>query len=82
LFQGSEMGNALKKMEDEALKLPIRSRARLAERLIASLEKVIDPEVESEWSAEVERRSAELTGGKVKAIPASKVLKKARTALR
>jgi hypothetical protein len=36
------MGNALKKMEDEALKLPARSRARLAERLIASLEKVVD----------------------------------------
>ena len=43
------MGNALKKMEDEALKLPARSRARLAERLIASLEKVVDPEAESEW---------------------------------
>jgi hypothetical protein len=43
------MGNALKKMEDGALKLPARSRARLAERLIASLEKVIDPEAESKW---------------------------------
>ena len=54
------MGNALKKMEDEALKLLARSRARLAERLIASLEKVIDPEAESEWFAEAERRSTEL----------------------
>jgi len=76
------MSNALKKMEDEALKLPARSKARLAQRLIASLEKVVDPEAESEWFTEVERRSAELAGGKVKGIPANKVLKKARTALR
>jgi putative addiction module component (TIGR02574 family) len=76
------MGNALKKVEDEALKLSARSRARLAERLIASLEKVVDPEAESEWFAEVERRSTELALSKVKGRPANKVLKKARTALR
>jgi putative addiction module component (TIGR02574 family) len=76
------MGNALKKMEDEALKLTARSRARLAERLIASLDKFVDPDAESEWRAEVERRSSELARGKVKGIPANKVLKKARTALR
>jgi len=76
------MGNALKKMEDEALKLPPRSRARLAERLVASLEKVVDPEADREWLAEVERRSGELASGKVKGISANKVLKNVRTALR
>jgi len=76
------MRNALKKMEDEALKLPARSRARLAERPIASLEENADPEVESQWLAEVERRSSELARHKVTGIPANKVLKKARTALR
>ena len=76
------MGNAPKKMEDEVLKLPARSRARLAERLIASLEKVVDAEAEDEWLAEVERRSGEFARGKVKGIPANKVLKKVRTALR
>ena len=81
-YNSTEMANALKRIEDEALKLPARSRARLAERLIASLEKVVDPEAESEWLAEIERRSAELAGGKVKGIPANNVLKKARTALR
>jgi len=60
------MGNALKKMEAEALKLPARSRARLAKKLIASLEKVVDPKTESGWFAGVERRSAELAKGKVK----------------
>jgi putative addiction module component (TIGR02574 family) len=76
------MSNALKKMEDEALKLSARSRARLAERLIASLENDAEPEAESEWLAELERRSSELTSGKVKGIPANKVFKKARTELR
>jgi putative addiction module component (TIGR02574 family) len=69
-------------MEDEAPKLPARSRARLAERLIASLEKAADPQADTEWLAEVERRSLELTRRKVKGIPANKVLKKARSALR
>jgi putative addiction module component (TIGR02574 family) len=76
------MRNALKKMEDEALKLPARSRARLAERLIASLEEIADPEAESEWLAEVERRSSELARHKVKGIPVDKVLKKECAALR
>jgi putative addiction module component (TIGR02574 family) len=81
-YNSSEMADVLKKMEDEVLELPARSRAHLAERLIASLERVIDPEAESEWLAEVERRSSELKRRKVKGIPAEKVLKKARTALR
>jgi hypothetical protein len=51
------MRNVLKKMEDEALKLPTRSRARLAETLIASLEEeAADPQAESDWLAEVERQ--------------------------
>ena len=76
------MSSALKKIEDEVLRLPARSRARLAERLIASLEKVADPEAESAWRTEVEKRSAELMRGDVKSIPANQVFKKARTALR
>src|SRR5689334_5620909 len=50
------MSSALEKIEDEVLKLPARSRARLAERLIASLEEVADPEAESTWRAEVEMK--------------------------
>jgi Putative addiction module component len=54
----------------------------LAERLIASLEKVAAPEAESAWLAEVEKRSSELMRGDVRGIPADKVFKKVRTALR
>jgi putative addiction module component (TIGR02574 family) len=76
------MSSALKKIEDEMLRLPARSRARLAERLIASLEEGADPEAGNAWRAEVEKRSAELMRGDVKRIPANKVFKKARAALR
>ena len=76
------MAIALKKIEDDALKLPARSRARLAERLIMSLEEVAEPLAEQAWLDEIERRSAELKVGKHTGIPARKVLKKARAALR
>ena len=76
------MSTVLKKVEDDALKLPARSRARLAERLIISLEEAADQHAEQAWLDEIERRSAELKGGKLTGIPAGKVLKKARQALR
>lgn len=43
------MSIALKKIEDDALKLSARSRARLAERLITSLEEATEPQAEREW---------------------------------
>jgi putative addiction module component (TIGR02574 family) len=76
------MSTALKRIEDNALKLSPRSRARLAERLIRSLEEAAEPGAEREWLVEIERRSVELKSGRVKSIPASKVFKKARAALR
>src|SRR6266852_8025357 len=82
LVQGRAMSSALKKMEDDALKLPARSRARLAERLITSLEETAEPQAKREWLLEIERRAVELKSGKVKGIPAGKVFKKARAALR
>lgn len=77
------MATALKRLEDEAMKLPARSRARLAERLITSLDQEgTDPDAKKLWSQEAQRRANELTDGKVKGIPAKKVLKRARAALR
>jgi putative addiction module component (TIGR02574 family) len=82
LMHGKVMSTAIKKVEDDALKLPARSRARLAERLIMSLEEAIDPHAEQAWLDEIERRSTELKGGKLTGIPVRKVLKKARAAVR
>ena len=77
------MPAALKKLEDEAMRLPARARARLAERLLTSLdEEPVDPDAEKLWVAEAQRRAEELAGGKVKGIAAEKVLRKAIAALR
>jgi putative addiction module component (TIGR02574 family) len=76
------MSVVLKKLEDEAMKLSPRSRARLAERLIASLKEPPDPDAVRLWIAEAERREAELSSGKIKGVPAGKVFKRARSALR
>jgi putative addiction module component (TIGR02574 family) len=54
-------------IEQELMKLPIADRARLAERLIASLDE--DAEVEATWIAEVRRRDDELRSGAVEGIP-------------
>lgn len=48
-------------------KLPSADRARLAERLIASLDE--DTEVEAAWITEVVRRDEELRSGAVGALP-------------
>ena len=77
------MSAVLKKLEDEAMRLPARSRARLTERLLASLdEEPAEPDVERLWAAEAGRRVEEIASGKVKEIAAEKALRKARAALR
>ena len=76
------MTKPAREFEAQALKLPRRERARLAQRLISSLEHEEDTEVESLWLAEAERRLAELKSGKVSAIPAERVIQRARSALR
>ncbi|MGD2047495.1 MAG: addiction module protein [Gemmatimonadota bacterium] len=64
-------------IEQELLKLPAADRARLAERLIASLDE--DAEVEAAWIAEVRRRDEELRSGAVHGIPVEDALATIRT---
>jgi putative addiction module component (TIGR02574 family) len=76
------MARLARELESQALKLSRRERARLAQRLISSLDQVVDAGAEQLWLAEAERRLAELKSGKVAAIPAERVLKRVRAALR
>ncbi len=76
------MTKPARELESKALKLPRRERARLAQRLISSLDPGSDADAERLWLAEAERRLSELKTGKVAAIAADKVIKKARSALR
>ena len=56
---------SIDELEAEVLKLEPRARARLAERLLDSLDRLSDEENEQLWSEEAERRDAawDSTGG-------------------
>lgn len=76
------MANPARELESRALRLSRRARARLAQRLISSLDQEADGDAEKLWLAEAERRLGELKSGKVAGLPAEKVIKKARSTLR
>lgn len=54
-------------LEAAALHLTPADGARLADRLIATLD--ADPEVEEAWAADVERRQTEMENGTVTLLP-------------
>jgi putative addiction module component (TIGR02574 family) len=76
------MANLARDLGSKALKLSRRERARLAQRLISSLDQERDPDAEKLWLQEAERRLGELKSGNVAGIPAEKVMRKARSVLR
>jgi putative addiction module component (TIGR02574 family) len=78
----SRMADSASKLEAKALKLPPEERARLAQRLISSLDQASDPESEELWIRESERRLEELESGSVASVPAERVVEKARSSLR
>jgi putative addiction module component (TIGR02574 family) len=74
------MSSNVEVLEAEVLQLPVAERARLVERLIASLD--ADPEIEEAWAAEVERRQAQLEGGAAKLRPGPETLAKLKAEFR
>lgn len=76
------MTKPAREVESKALRLSRKERARLAQRLISSLDQEVDADVEKLWLREAERRLGELKSGKVAGIPAEKVIRKARSMLR
>jgi len=69
-------------LEAEALKLDPRSRARLAGKLLDSLEQSTGDEIEATWAEEAERRNAELDTDPGAGIPAEEALRDARSRLK
>ncbi len=76
------MAGSARDIESKALKLPLRARARLAERLLSSLDDEADVDVEAEWIREAERRLDELKSGKARGRTAAGVFRRVRAALR
>ena len=56
------------KVLEEALALPADERARVAARLIDSLDPVDEPDVDAAWRGEVARRVRELDDGAVETV--------------
>jgi hypothetical protein len=71
----------LEELESEALKLDATSRAKLAQRLLGSLETLSDAENERLWAEEALRRHEELESGTGKSRPAEEVFRDARARL-
>ena len=61
-------------LEAAALQLTPADRARLVNRLIATLD--ADHDVEEAWAAEVERRQTEIENGTVSLLPGPETLTK------
>ncbi|HEX2201686.1 MAG TPA: addiction module protein [Longimicrobium sp.] len=74
------MAMRFEEVESAALQLPRTERARIAERLIASLDE--DAEIEQAWLDEVERRVREVDAGEVQLIPGDQVMDEIRALLR
>jgi putative addiction module component (TIGR02574 family) len=71
----NDMAHSLPEIEKDALRLSPEDRARLAVRLLSSLEGAAESpeEIEKLWIAEAERRFQELRDGVVQGIPAQEV---------
>ena len=69
--------DALSRLEELVMSLPRAERARLAERLIVSLDEIgLEEESDGEkaWAAEIRRRVEEIDRGEVELIPGDEVM--------
>jgi len=75
------MSSNLDQLTADALKLPLRDRVQLAQRLVSTLDDEVDAGAEELWLAEGERRLEELRSGKVRGIDSNEAFRTAREAL-
>jgi hypothetical protein len=72
----------VQRIEKQLMKLDANSRAKLASRLLSSLDELSEEENERLWAQEALSRHEDLIRGKAKSRPADVVLKSARARLR
>lgn len=72
------MSTDLEELAVELLNLPVKSRAMLAERLLASLDEEPSPDSERLWLEEIRRRCAEIEAGEIEGVPAEQVFRELR----
>ena len=69
-------------IDHEALGLPPEDQAKLAQKLLLSLDSLSEDESDQVWPVEADRRARELDRGDVQPIAGEEVRKKARNLLR
>lgn len=69
-------------IEKEALDLPVEKRAKLAERLLESLDELSEPEIEKLWLREASRRDAEIDAGKTRLVTSEEMERRVRSRLK
>ena len=75
------MSVAAEKITIEALALPDDERALLARELIVSLDLEMCPDAEVEWTEVIDRRSREISLGKVQCQPTGETVRNIRAKL-
>ena len=78
---GRTMAMNDEQLEAEIMKLGLDARARLAEKLLLSLDAPSDEENLRLWVVEAERRLKDLREGRAKEIPAEEVFRRSRYAI-
>jgi len=76
------MSTTVEQLAEQAMTLPVESRARLADLLVESLHRDELSRIEQLWVAEAKRRRDEVRSGKVETIPGPEALRKVRDALK
>ena len=76
------MSSNLDQLTAEAMKLPLRERVQLAQRLVSTIDGEVESDTEALWFAEAERRLEELRSGEVQGIDSDEAFRTAREALK
>ena len=76
------MSSNLEQLTADAMKLPLRDRVQLAQRLVSTIDDEVESDTEALWFAEAERRLEELRSGKVQGIDSEEAFRTAREALK
>ena len=69
-------------IEKEALELPVEKRAKLAQRLLESLEDLSEAEAEKLWLQEAARRAVEIDAGKVSLVKSEELERRVRARIK
>jgi putative addiction module component (TIGR02574 family) len=83
MLYGIQKGKPMhpEQIEAEIMKLDLDTRAKLAERIILSLDAPSDEENLHLWVLEAERRLKDLKDGRAREVPAENVFRRARAAI-